>query len=189
LALILVGWIATSPRAAIAALVYVLAIVGMFSISAAYHRVRWSPTAEKWMMRLDHSAIFLFIAASYTPLALLALPPDVGVEVLTIVWSGAAAGVAFKMLWPSAPRWLGVSLFLMLGYVAVGFAEPLLVGAGVIVVALLVAGGVLYNIGAILYSTRWPNPWPATFGHHEFFHAFTTAAAICHFVAIWLVVQ
>ena len=172
-----------------AALVYVLAIVGMFSISAAYHRVRWSPSAEMWMMRLDHSAIFLFIAASYTPLALLALPPDVGVEVLTIVWSGAVAGVAFKMLWPSAPRWIGVSLFLMLGYVAVGFAEPLLVGAGVVVVALLVAGGVLYNIGAILYSTRWPNPWPATFGHHEFFHAFTTAAAICHFVAIWLVVQ
>jgi hemolysin III len=189
MALVLVGWVATSPRAGLAALVYVLAIVAMFSISATYHRVRWgSPLAEKWMMRLDHSAIFLFIAASYTPLALLAMPPEVGAEVLTIVWTGAAAGVAFKMLWPSAPRWFGVPLFLMLGYVAIWFAQTLIVGAGVTVVALLVAGGVLYNVGAILYGARWPNPWPTTFGHHEFFHAFTTAAAVCHFVAIWLVV-
>lgn len=188
-ALVLVGWLATSPRAGLAALVYVAAIVAMFSISATYHRVRWSPLAEKWMMRLDHSAIFVFIAASYTPLAVLAMPPDVGAEVLTIVWTGAAAGVAFKMLWPAAPRWIGVSLFLMLGYVAIWFAQTLLVGAGITVVALLVAGGVLYNIGAFLYGARWPNPWPATFGHHEFFHAFTAAAAVCHFVAIWLVVH
>ena len=107
---------------------------------------------------------------------------------LTIVWTGAAAGVALKMFWPSAPRWVGVPLYLLLGYVAVLFAEVLLQGAGVAVVALLVAGAVLYNIGAVLYGTQWPNPWPSTFGHHEFFHAFTVAGAICHFAAIWLVV-
>jgi hemolysin III len=188
IALVLVGWTATSPRAGLAALVYAMAIVAMFSISATYHRVRWSPLAEEWMRRLDHSAIFMFIAATYTPLALLAMPAEVGAQVLKIVWTGAAAGVAFKMLRPSAPRWVGVLLFLMLGYVAICFAKTLLVGAGVAVVALLVAGAVLYNVGAILYGARWPNPWPTTFGHHEFFHAFVTAAAVCHFVAIWLVV-
>ena len=155
-----------------------------------YHRVRWAdPVAEKWMKRFDHSVIFVFIAGSYTPLALLAMPPDIGSKVLTIVWTGAAAGVILKMTWPSSPRWVGVPLYLLLGYVAVGFADVLLHGAGFAVVALLVAGAVLYNIGAVFYGVRWPNPWPTTFGHHEFFHAFTAAAAACHFIAIWLVVS
>lgn len=189
-ALVLVAWTKGSPQAAWAALVYAAAAVAMFSVSAAYHRVRWaSPAAEKWMMRVDHSIIFVFIAGTYTPFAILAMPPDVGDDVLAIVWTGAAAGVTLKMLWPSAPRWVGIPLYLLLGYVALLFAEVLLQGAGVTVVALLVAGAVLYNIGAVLYGTRWPNPWPSTFGHHEFFHAFTAAAAVCHFAAIWLVVR
>jgi len=190
-ALIEVAWTRSeSPLAGWAALVYVAAIVAMFSVSATYHRVRWtSPAAHKWMMRADHSLIFVFIAACYTPLAVLAMPPQVGTEVLIIVWSGAAAGVALKLLWPSAPRWVGVPLYLLLGYVAVWFAETLLDGAGVTVVALLIAGAVLYNLGAICYGTRWPNPWPNHFGHHEVFHAFTAAAAVCHFAAIWLVIR
>ena len=188
--LVLVAWGEGAPRAGWAALIYVVAAVAMFSVSAVYHRVRWvSPVAEKWMMRFDHSIIFVFIAGTYTPFAVLAMPPDVGTKVLAIVWTGAAAGVALKMFWPSAPRWVGVPLYLLLGYVAVLFTEVLLHGAGVAVVALLVAGAVLYNIGAILYGTQWPNPWPSTFGHHEFFHAFTAAAAVCHFAAIWLVVR
>lgn len=187
--LVYAAWIASSPRAVWAALIYTATIVAMFSVSALYHRVTWhSPTALKWMKRLDHSLIFVFIAGSYTPFALLAMPPHTGNQVLIMVWSGAAAGVALKMLWPSAPRWVGVPLYLMLGYTAILFAGTLLHGAGVAAVALLVAGGVLYNIGAILYGVRWPNPWPRTFGYHEFFHAFTAAAAICHYVAIWFVV-
>ncbi len=187
--LISIAWIGGSPRAGWAALVYVVAIVAMFTVSAVYHRVRWaSPAAEKWMMRVDHAVVFVFIAATYTPFALVSMPSHVGAEVLTIVWAGAAAGVALKMLWPSTPRWVGVPLYLMLGYVALWFADVLLAGAGITVVALLVIGAALYNIGAICYGVRWPNPWPQTFGHHEFFHAFTAAAAICHFVAIWLVV-
>ena len=188
--LLMNAWVSSTPRAVGAVLVYVVGIVAMFGISATYHRVRWgSVVAEKWMMRLDHSAIFVFIAASYTPLAILAMPPDIGADVLTIVWIGAGVGVILKMCWPSAPRLAGVCCYLVLGYVAVWFAETLLVGAGATVVALLVAGGVLYNVGALLYGARWPDPWPSTFGHHEFFHAFTAAAAICHFVAIWLVVR
>ncbi|TFV60092.1 hemolysin III family protein [Mycobacterium sp. PS03-16] len=190
-ALLGVAWTAADePLAIWAALVYVTAIVGMFTVSATYHRVRWtSAAAQKWMKRVDHSAIFVFIAATYTPFALLAMPPQTGYEVLAIVWTGAAAGVLLKMLWPSSPRWVGVPLYLTLGYVAIFFAEVLLLGAGATAVALLVAGAVLYNAGAVCYGTRWPNPWPSTFGHHEVFHAFTAAAAVCHFAAIWLVIR
>jgi len=118
----------------------------------------------------------------------LAMPPHTGTRVLTLVWTAAIIGVAFKMLWPSAPRRIGLLLYLLLGWTAIWFAEILLDGAGLAVVVLLVIGGALYNVGAILYGLRWPNPWPQTFGYHEFFHAFTAAAAVCHFVAIWAVV-
>ena len=189
LALVSVAAIASSTTAVLATLIYTVTIVAMFSVSAIYHRKHWhNPVALKWMKRLDHSAIFVFIAGSYTPFALLAMPPRTGLEVLTIVWTGAVAGVALKMWWPSAPRWVGVPLYLLLGWVAIWFAGTLLDGGGPIVVGLLVLGGVLYNVGAILYAIRWPNPWPHTFGYHEFFHAFTAAAAVSHYVAVWFVV-
>ncbi len=188
-ALVSVAAVKTSTAGGWATLIYTATIVAMFSVSAAYHRVHWrSPSAEKWMKRADHSMIFVFIAGSYTPFALLAMPPHTGTRLLTIVCAGAAAGVALKMLWPSAPRWVGVPLYLLLGYIAICFAGILLDGAGAVAVALLVAGGVLYNVGAVLYAFGWPNPWPRTFGYHEFFHAFTVAAAACHYAAIWVIV-
>jgi hemolysin III len=188
--LVSVAAIQASPRAGWATLIYTASIVAMFSVSAAYHRVSWrSPSAEKWMKRVDHSMIFIFIAGCYTPIALLAMPPRIGVQVLTIVYAGAAAGVDLKMLWPSAPRRIGVPLYLLLGYVAIWFARTLLDGAGVVALVLIVAGAVLYNVGAIFYGFSWPNPWPRTFGYHEFFHVFTVAAATCHYVAIWLVLR
>ncbi len=189
-ALVSVAATKASATAGWATLIYTATIVAMFSISAVYHRVRWrSRGAEKWMKRVDHSMIFVFIAGCYTPIALLAMPPRTGVQVLMIVYAGAAAGVTFKMLWPSAPRRVGVSLYLLLGYVAIWFARTLLDGAGVVALVLLVAGAVLYNVGAILYGFSWPNPWPRTFGYHEFFHVLTVAAAACHYVAIWMVVR
>jgi hemolysin III len=188
-ALVPVAWITTSPKAGWATLIYTATIVAMFSVSAVYHRVQWgSPTAEQWMKRADHSLIFVFIAGSYTPFALLAMPAATGKLLLIVVYTGAAAGVALKMLWPSAPRAVGVPLYLLLGWVAIWFTPTLLNGAGITAVLLLVAGAVLYNIGAILYGLCWPNPWPQTFGYHEFFHAFTAAAAACHYIAIWLIV-
>jgi hemolysin III len=183
------SWVVTSPKAGWATLVYAVAIVAMFSVSATYHRVHWkSPSAMTWMKRVDHSLIFILIAGSYTPFALLAMPSRIGTDVLVLVWTGAAAGVALKMLSPSAPRWVGLPLYLLLGWAGVWFAGILREGAGSVVVTLLVCGGVLYNIGAVCYGLRWPNPWPLTFGYHEFFHAFTAAAAICHYVAVWCVV-
>ncbi|MDT5013825.1 MAG: hemolysin [Mycobacterium sp.] len=189
-ALVSVAWIEGSAKAGWATLIYTAAIVAMFGVSAVYHRVTWhSRSVETWMMRLDHSLIFVLIAASYTPVALLAMPPRTGTQILTVVYIGAAAGVALKMLWPAAPRWLGVPLYLLLGWAAIWFTGTLLQSAGVVVVALLLTEGVLYNVGAIFYGVRWPNPWPHTFGYHEFFHAFTAAAAICHYVAVWFIIS
>ena len=188
-ALVSVSWSLQSTRAGIATLIYTLTIVAMFAVSGAYHRVNWkSDTARKWMKRADHSMIFIFIAGSYTPFAVVAMPPATGKLVLAIVWGGAIAGVALKMWWPSAPRWVGVPLYLLLGWVAIGFASTILQGAGVTAMVLLAAGGALYSVGAVLYALKWPDPWPETFGHHEFFHACTVAAAICHYIAIWFAV-
>ncbi|MFD4291803.1 hemolysin III family protein [Rhodococcus sp. NPDC058505] len=178
-----------SATAAAATTVYAVTVCGLFGVSAVYHRVHW-PTvrARTRMKRADHSMIFVFIAGSYTPFALLALPPATGRPLLAVVWSGAAAGVALKMLWPTAPRWVGVPLYLLLGWAIVPVADDLVRQVGWLPLVLLAVGGVLYSVGAVLYATRWPNPWPATFGHHEFFHAGTVVAALCHYVAVWLVV-
>lgn len=188
-ALVSVSWSAESLSAGIATLIYTLTIVAMFAVSGTYHRVNWtSPSARKWMKRLDHSMIFIFIAGSYTPFAVLALPEQSGVVLLWIVWSGALAGVALKMFWPSAPRWVGVPLYLLLGWVAAWFIVPIMNGAGVAALVLLIVGGALYSIGGVFYALKWPNPWPTTFGHHEFFHACTAVAAICHYIAMWFAV-
>ena len=136
LALVAVAGIASSQKAILATLIYTVTIVAMFSVSAIYHRKHWhNPVALKWMKRFDHSAIFVFIAGSYTPFALLAMPPRTGAEVLSIVWTGGVAGVTLTMWWPSAPRWVGVPLYLLLGWVAICFAGSLLDGGGPIVVA------------------------------------------------------
>lgn len=180
---------AVSARAGVATTIYAATVCGVFGVSATYHRVHWSTVGARiWMKRADHSMIFLFIAGSYTPFALLALPADSGRPLLAVVWAGALGGVALKMLWPTAPRWVGVPLYLILGWAIVPVAGDLVRQVGWAPLVLLAVGGVLYSVGAILYATKWPNPWPATFGHHEFFHAGTVVAAVCHYVAVWLVV-
>lgn len=189
IALVVLAFTLASPRAGVAAVVYGTTVCGLFAVSATYHRVHWRTVrARTWMKRADHSMIFMFIAGSYTPFGLLALPPETGRTLLAVVWGGALAGVALKMLWPTAPRWVGVPLYLLLGWAIVPVAGELVHEAGVAPMVLLAVGGVLYSVGAILYAAKWPDPWPATFGHHEFFHAATTVAALCHFVAVCLVV-
>lgn len=178
-----------STRAAVGTAVYATTISAMFGVSALYHRRTWhSARARTWMKRADHSMIFLFIAGSYTPFALLAMPERTGDLVLLVVWAGALAGVALKMAWPGAPKWVGVPLYLALGWVAVFVLPDLLARAGVAALVLLVVGGVFYSVGGVMYGSRWPDPWPTTFGYHEFFHAATVLAALCHYVAIWLTI-
>ena len=174
--------------AALATTVYSATILGLFGTSALYHRRTWRTARSRAIMkRADHSMIFLFIAGTYTPVIALTTAPDRARLVLTIVWVGALAGVVLKTVWPNAPAWVGVPVYLALGYVAVFVIPDLLRGGGVAALVLILAGGLLYTVGAVFYATRWPNPWPETFGFHEFFHAATVLAAICHHVAIWLV--
>jgi hemolysin III len=188
-ALVALSWTVTSTRAGHATLVYALAIVAMFTVSATYHRVSWgSSAARNWMRRLDHSMIFVFIAGTYTPFARLDMPTATGHRVLAIVWGGALAGIALTLFWPAAPRWLSVALYLLLGWVAISYAGTILHNAGAAAAVLLVVGGALYSLGAVFYALRWPDPWPATFGYHEIFHACTACAAICHFVAVCVAV-
>ncbi|MFF7940048.1 PAQR family membrane homeostasis protein TrhA [Nocardia gamkensis] len=189
-AVVLIATAATiSATAGWSTLIYGLTVCGLFGVSAVYHRVTW-PTARARirMKRADHSMIFLFIAGSYTPFALLGLPGRTGQTLLTVVWAGALAGVALKLLWPTAPRWVGVPLYLLLGWAIVPVAGQLNNQIGIAPLILLLIGGLFYSGGAILYATKWPNPWPDVFGHHEFFHAATVLAALTHYAAVWLVV-
>lgn len=187
--LISLSWPLVGLRAGVATFIYTGSVVGMFTVSAVYHRVTWrSAKVRTWMKRLDHSMIFVLIAGTYTPFAMLAMPHRSGVLVLWIVWGGALAGVLLKMCWPTAPRWVGVPLYLALGWVSAFYIATIMHNAGVAAVVLLVVGGALYSIGGVMYALRWPDPWPGTFGYHEFFHSCTAIAAICHYIAIWFAV-
>jgi hemolysin III len=168
--------------------VYSLTILGLFGVSALYHRRRWSPRGWKLMKRADHSMIFVFIAGTYTPFSFLAVPEPTGWWLLGTVWTGALLGVVLKMVWPDAPRWLGVPIYLALGWAAVFVLVDILDLVGVTVLVLMAVGGLLYSAGAIAYASKRPNPWPGTFGYHEVFHAMTIVAAICHYIAVYFAV-
>ncbi|HEV2087013.1 MAG TPA: hemolysin III family protein [Cryptosporangiaceae bacterium] len=170
----------------LACVVYSITVCGLFGISALYHRRAWGPRGWALMRRLDHSMIFVFIAGTYTPFCLLLLPERTATVLLTIVWVGASVGVTVKMIWPGAPKWFGVPLYIGLGWAAVGVLPDILAAGGIAAVVLVAAGGLAYSMGALFYALEWPNPWPTTFGHHEFFHACTLAAALCHHIAIYL---
>jgi hemolysin III len=168
--------------------IYAATVTLLFGTSALYHRLNWSPRGLAVMRRLDHSMIFVFIAGTYTPIAVLTLPHGTAIAVLVAVWIGAIFGVALQTAWPTAPRWLSVPCYIALGWVAVFVMPELLHNAGVAAMVLVMAGGIIYTIGGIVYGLKKPNPVPGVFGFHEVFHACTLVAAICHYVAIWLAV-
>ncbi len=168
--------------------IYAATVTLLFGTSALYHRLHWGDRARAVMKRLDHSMIFVFIAGTYTPLAALSLPRNTAVVVLVVVWTGALFGVALQTTWPNAPRWLSVPCYIALGWVAVFVFPDLMHSAGVAAFVLLLLGGVLYTVGAVVYALKRPNPWPGTFGFHEVFHFCTLLAAACHYIAIWLAV-
>jgi hemolysin III len=170
-------------RARAAANVYGASLVTLFAVSATYHRRTWAPRARLLMRRLDHSAIFVLIAGTYTPFCLL-LPPASGVRLLAIVWGGAAAGVAQAILWPRAPKPLVAAVYVLLGWVVVPVLPTLRAAIGGGAIALLLAGGAAYTLGAVVYALRRPDPFPRVFGYHEVFHALVVFAAACHFAVV-----
>jgi hemolysin III len=168
--------------------IYAATVTLLFGTSALYHRINWSPRAHALMKRLDHSMIFVFIAGTYTPIAALTLPRGTAIAVLVAVWSGALFGVVLQTAWPAAPRWLSVPCYVALGWVAVFVLPQVLHRAGVAALVLIVTGGLIYTVGALVYALKRPNPFPGVFGFHEVFHLCTLLAALCHYVAIWLAV-
>ncbi|RGC68841.1 hemeolysin-III related [Micromonospora sp. MW-13] len=169
----------------VSCLVYSLTVCGLFGTSALYHRRVWSERGYQIMRRMDHSMIFVFIAGTYTPFCVLLLDVRHATTMLALVWGGALGGVAVKLIWPHAPRWVSAPLYLALGWVAVAMLPQILRSGGMTALVLLAVGGAIYSVGAVFYALRRPNPWPTVFGHHEFFHACTLVAAICHHIAIY----
>jgi hemolysin III len=181
--------LAPTAGARVAALIYGAGLIALFSVSALYHRWPGDPRWKPWLRRMDHSTIFVFIAASYTPVGLLVLDGTVQLVVLVSVWGGALAGIVMSVAWISAPRWLQALTYLLVGWVAVLALPQLAQRAGVAPLVLLAVGGGLYTLGALVYALRRPDLWPRTYGFHEVFHTLVIAAAVVHFVAMagWVV--
>ncbi len=176
--------LARTPRARLGCTLYALSACMLFGISTLYHRWHGSQRVRTLLRQFDHANIFLIIAGTYTPLALIVLDGRTRGVVLAVVWLGAALGIGLQMLWPSAPRWLYVPVYLALGWVAVFVIPDLLHRGGVAVLVLLAVGGVFYTAGAIVYGFKRPDPLPRIFGYHEVFHALTIAAFVLQYVAV-----
>ena len=176
----------TSVRWAV--LVYTLGLTAMYTTSALYHRGHWSDATRLRLRRLDHSMIMVAIAATYTPIAVAALDVSSARVLLAVVWSLAVVGVVLQMLWLNAPRWLVAVLYIAIGWTALAFSPTLWRDLGVVSFSLLVLGGVVYSLGAVVYSTRKPDPVPDVFGYHEVFHLLVIAAGLVFYAAIVRVV-
>jgi hemolysin III len=176
--------VASGTGERISAGVFATALATMFGVSALYHRLTWPPRARRWMRRLDHAAIYLLIAGTYTPFGVLALSGAWRWTVLPIVWGGALVAIVLKLAWIDAPKWLAAVVGVALGWVGVVALPQLWAHAGPGGVGLLVLGGVLYTAGAIVYAARRPDPAPAVFGYHELFHTLVIAAAACQYTAV-----
>ena len=180
---------ADGSKSRFAAWVYVTALAAMFGASALYHRYPFKSAARRvWARRLDHTTIFLFIAGTYTPFALLAFNGTISWIVLVTVWFGAALGLVLNFFWLHAPRWVTVLAYVAVGWVGVVTIPQMFSDVGVPGSVLVMIGGALYMLGALVYAFHWPNPFPATFGFHEIFHLLVVAAAVSQFVAVSLVV-
>ena len=185
--------IALSPTAStrIGSAVYATSALLLFTVSAVYHRGHWSPRVHSFLRRFDHANIFLLIAGSYTPFAVVLLEGTQRVVLLSVIWSVAVLGVLFKVFWIGAPKWLYMPIYIGMGWAAVFYvpsfvagSDRLGVGIGTAVLVLVAVGGALYTLGGVVYSIRRPDPWPRWFGFHEIFHTLTILAFVTHYVGI-----
>jgi len=176
----------TGAKAAVA--VYAVGVTAMYATSACYHRGAWSVVAKRRLRRLDHSMILVGIAATYTPIAAIGLDATTARVLLAVVWGLAAAGVVIRNVWLGAPRWLVAAVYLAVGWAALAVLPALWTQLGVVTFGLVVVGGVVYSLGAWVYSRHWPDPVPAVFGYHEVFHALVLVAGLVFYVAVLRVV-
>jgi hemolysin III len=175
---------ADGARRQFAAAVFAASVAACFGASALYHRVTWRPNVRVWMRRIDHAGVYLMIAGTYTPVSLLALHGRWRPVVLGVVWTGAAAAIAVKFVWITAPRWVAAAFGIALGWIAVAAVPELIRNLHPVAFALLVAGGLAYTAGAIVYARGRPDPVPSVFGYHELFHALTIVGVACQYTAI-----
>src|SRR5215211_3205321 len=175
---------ASGTTAVIAMTIYAFSLSAMLGTSALYHRVTWTPEVRLWMRRLDHTMIFVFIAGTYTPFALLVMHGSLADAVLIVVWASAAGGVILNLLWISAPYWVTSVVYLSTGWVAIVTLPQLWDEIGPVGVGLIALGGALYTAGAIVYARRRPDPRPQVFGYHEIFHVLVIAAAAVQYAAV-----
>ena len=180
--------LADTGKARFAAAVFAVGLAGVFGASAAYHRVAWSAPALRRMKRLDHSMIFILIAGTYTPLCLLALNGVWGIVMLATVWAGAITGIVLKQVDIDGMRRLSGFLYIALGWVSIVVLPQLFRNMSLTASVLVVAGGLLYTLGAIVFAAKRPDPNPAVFGYHEIWHAFTAGAGLCHYAAVLLLI-
>jgi hemolysin III len=178
-------WAAPDGRATLAAAIYAGSLAALLGTSALYHRVDWRrPRARAWMRRLDHSMIFMLIAGTVTPFALLVMNGPFATVLLIAVWAAAAAGIVVELIWVDAPKWVAVCVYLAVGWIGVLGFPAIAVNAGLGAAALIAAGGAMYTAGAVVYARQSPDPRPAVFGYHEIFHLLVIGAAIAHFAAV-----
>lgn len=185
---VLLVLLANSPRAYVGAAIFGASLILLYTTSAAYHRITWSPRLRGIVRRLDHSMIFALIAGTYTPISLLVLNTAWWISVLSVVWGIAAAGILLKVILPGAPKWLSVTLYAIVGWLALVTLPQLLAWFTIGSLALLLLGGVLYTLGGVVYAAGKPNPFPRWFGYHEVFHVLVIAGSVLHYslVAIYL---
>jgi hemolysin III len=179
---------ASSPRAALAAAVYGASLVTLFGVSALYHCPNWRPATRAWLRRLDHAAIFVLIAGSYTPFCLVALHGGVGHRLLLVAWIGAGLGILQSVFWVRAPRGISAALYLALGWAVVPYIPQIWAAIGSLGISLIVCCGVLFSVGAVIYALKRPDPLPAVFGYHEIFHALVVIACSFNYAAIAMLV-
>lgn len=176
--------VAHTTAARISAAIYTIGVTAMYATSAVYHRGHWTPSTKQRLRRLDHSMILVGIASTYTPVAVVGLDTRSARILLGIVWPLAAIGIAVRMFWLQAPRWLVAGVYVVVGWTAVVFVPVLWHELGVLTFSLIACGGIVYSIGARVYSTRRPDPWPEVFGFHEVFHTLVLLAGLIFYVAI-----